>query len=41
MSNLENFIKEWFPKTEEWNNVAKFILESGVELVEEQNQKYE
>jgi hypothetical protein len=40
MKTLNNFIEEWFPKTEEWNNVAKYILESGVELVEEQNQKW-
>jgi hypothetical protein len=40
MSKLKEFIEQWFPKTEEWNNVAKFILESGVELVEEQNQKW-
>lgn len=30
---------EWFPKTG-WENVKTFILESGVELVEEQNQKW-
>jgi hypothetical protein len=37
---IEKFIEDWFPKTTEWQNVAKFILESGVELVEEQNQKW-
>lgn len=37
---LGKFIEEWFPKTTEWNNTGKFILESGVELTEEQNQKW-
>lgn len=40
MSNLEKFIEEWFPKTEQWNNVAKFILESGVELTDTENTKW-
>jgi len=40
ISNLEKFMDEWFPKTEEWQNIAKFILESGVDIVEEQNQKW-
>lgn len=34
--SLEKFMDEWFPKTEEWQNVAKFILESGVDIVEEE-----
>lgn len=37
---LKQFMEQWFPKTEEWNNVAKFILESGVDIIEEQNQKW-
>lgn len=40
MSKLKEFMEQWFPKTQEWDNVAKFILESGVELVEKQNQKW-
>jgi len=40
MSKLKDFMEQWFPKTKEWDNVTKFILESGVELVEEQNQKW-
>jgi len=37
---LEKFIEEWFPKTTEWNNIGKFILESGIEMTEEQNPKW-
>ena len=37
---LEKFIEEWFPKTTEWNNIGKFILESGVDIVEKQNSKW-
>jgi len=37
---LEEFIEKWFPKTDEWRNVAKFILESGVEITTEQNKKW-
>jgi len=40
MSKLEQFIAEWFPQTEEWQNVGKFILESGVELTDEENPKW-
>lgn len=40
MSNLEKFIAEWFPKTEEWQNVGKFILDSGIELTDEENPKW-
>lgn len=40
MKTINKFIEQWFPKTEEWDNVAKFILESGVDIVEEQNQKW-
>ena len=40
MSKLKQFMEQWFPKTDEWNNVAKFILESGVDIVEERNQKW-
>lgn len=38
--NIEAFIKEWFPKTEEWNNIAKFILESGIQFTDEVNPKW-
>lgn len=38
--NTENFIKEWFPKTEEWSNIAKFILESGIQFTDEVNPKW-
>jgi len=37
---LEKFIEEWFPKTVEWQNIGKFILESGVEMTEEENPKW-
>jgi len=37
---LEKFIEEWFPKTEEWKNIGKFIVESGIEITEEQNPKW-
>lgn len=37
---LKQFIDEWFPKTEEWDNIAKFILESGIELIDEENPKW-
>lgn len=37
---LEKFIEEWFPKTIEWDNVGKFILESGIQMTEEQNPKW-
>lgn len=37
---IENFIKEWFPKTEEWDNIAKFILESGIQFTEDKNPKW-
>jgi len=40
MDRLEQFIEEWFPKTEEWKNVSKFILESGIELTSEINSKW-
>lgn len=40
VDNLEKFIAEWFPKTEEWQNVGKFILESGIELTDEVNPKW-
>ncbi len=32
---IKEFIEEWFPKTTEWDNVAKFILESGIEIIDE------
>lgn len=37
---LEKFIEEWFPKTIGWNNIGKFILESGIQMTEEQNPKW-
>lgn len=37
---LERFIEEWFPKKTEWNNIGKFILESGIEITGEQNPKW-
>lgn len=37
---LKMFMATWFPKTEQWNNVANFILESGVELTDEVNAKW-
>lgn len=37
---LEQFIKEWFPKSSVWDNIGKFILESGVELTEDINSKW-
>lgn len=40
MNNLEKFIDEWFPKTTQWENIGKFILESGIEITEEQNPKW-
>jgi len=39
-NNLEVFIKEWFPKTEEWNNISKFILESGIQITDDVNPKW-
>lgn len=39
MSKLKEFMDEWFPKTG-WEHVKTFILESGVELVEQENQKW-
>ncbi len=39
MSKLKEFMDEWFPKTG-WEHVKTFILESGVELIEEENQKW-
>lgn len=39
MSKLKEFMDEWFPKTG-WEHVKTFILESGVELVEQKNQKW-
>lgn len=32
---MEDFIKKWFPKTEEWENIGNFILESGIKIVAE------
>jgi hypothetical protein len=40
MSNLEKFIDEWFPQTQEWQNIGIFILESGIELTGEENPKW-
>lgn len=40
MSKLQEFMDEWFPKTEDWQNVAKFILESGIKLTDELNPKW-
>ena len=37
---LEKFIEEWFPKTIGWDNVGKFILESGIQMTKEQNPKW-
>jgi hypothetical protein len=37
---LEKFIEEWLPKTIQWDNIGKFILESGIEITEEQNPKW-
>lgn len=39
MSKLKEFMDEWFPKTG-WEHVKTFILDSGVELVEQENQKW-
>jgi len=39
MSKLKEFIDEWFPKIG-WEHVKTFILDSGVELVEQENQKW-
>lgn len=39
MSELKEFMDEWFPKIG-WEHVKTFILESGVELVEQENQKW-
>jgi hypothetical protein len=39
MSKLKEFMDDWFPKTG-WEHVKTFILESGVELVEQENQKW-
>jgi hypothetical protein len=33
---IKQFIKDWFPKTPEFDNIARFIIESGVEIVPEQ-----
>lgn len=38
--NIKQFIDEWFPKTKEWDNVAKFILESGIQITEDKNPKW-
>lgn len=37
---LKEFLEEWFPKTEMWDNIAKFILESGIEITEQRNPKW-
>lgn len=40
MTDLEKFIDEWFPKTEQWKNIGKFILESGIHLTDVINPKW-
>jgi hypothetical protein len=40
MTKLKQFIDTWFPKTREWENVSKFILESGIEITDEINSKW-
>jgi hypothetical protein len=37
---IEQFIKDWFPKTPEFDNVARFILDSGVQIVPEEGLKW-
>jgi hypothetical protein len=37
---IEKFIAEWFPKTEKWQNIGVFILESGIKLTDETNPKW-
>ena len=40
MSKLKEFMDDWFPKTG-WEHVKRFILESGVDIVDEENGKYQ
>lgn len=37
---IQEFLQKWFPKTEKWNNLAKFITESGIEIVEDKDLKW-
>lgn len=37
---LKDFLEKWLPKTDEWKNVANFILESGVNFSTEVNGKW-
>jgi hypothetical protein len=38
--DIFEFIEKWFPKTKAWNNIADFILESGVKITSEINPKW-
>lgn len=37
---LEKFINDWLPRTKEWQNIAKFIMNSGVQILETPNLKW-
>jgi hypothetical protein len=37
---IREFINYWFPKTKEWDNIARFILESGIQITNEVNGKW-
>ena len=38
--DIKQFIDEWFPKTKEWSNIGKFIIESGIQITEDKNPKW-